>query len=1114
MSFARQIRFYIYVLIAVIVAFSVFVGGFYLWHQLERDRVLESLRYHRLNTQLLDEIQVELLQFKLELGKRDTASGGAGEPTVVSAKSVIRKRKYNGMLHLISSRMEQLLTSQRPHTEAMTAPAMARVKNRFAEFKSIITRLVYGEGSLSQVDTTQVDIFYTSLEQLKRLHNILYQDDADEHSESDRRDVPILALIILATLCMGAFAVFRLIRQIDHVIARNKRAEEDLRASQLLLRTIFDAIPIPVFVKDAERRFVMVNTAASNKYGLDPVEALGRRADEFPQFFEAGVQAVAMEEKEVMRTGIAMEIPERVSVREDGTEEWHRAIRVPLFDNEGNVTGLVAIREDITERRRTVIALEESRQFLRAVFDTIPSPITVRDRDGNLTMVNKAHVAGTGLTPEQFIALPDRYPLLIQEDAQKVEAANKKVMETGELISEEAPYRWKAGGENYYQTERVPLKNIQGETIGVIVVHQDITERKRAEDNLRQNEAQLQQVFDSIPHTVILKDREGRYLQVNQAACEFWGVTPEQILGSKAADLPGRSEEEFAAIVSSDKVVLDGGEGIRWFQQKLTDSSGNPRSFQTAKTAMKDSEGNVTGLVSVGLDITERVRAEEDLRDSRRLLQTVFDALPVQVFVKDAENKYLMVNRKVLDYSGLTNEDFQGRHVLETPYGTSEQRELFLESDRQVMETGEPFDMANRPYTSKDGDHRIQHVVKVPIKDEEGNVLGVVGVSEDITERVRAEEDLRASQRLLQTVFDTIPVGVFVKNKEGVTIMVNKSHAASMNHRPDFFENKTIQELGIASPDDLARMTEMDQVVLKEGEIVDLPEDQLTMPNGEVKWWHLVKTPLRDDKGDIIGLVGMREDITERKQIDVMKQEFISVVSHELRTPLTSIIGSVGLILGGVGGKIPKKANRLLQIANSNSQRLLRIINDMLYLEKMESGKMDLEMMPVKVCKLVEDAVRENMPYADNYNVQFELRQATGESTVWGNEESLMQVLANLLSNAAKFSTPGGVVVLSADVLESGVQISVSDQGAGVPLEAQESIFDKFFQVDSSDSRSREGTGLGLSISREIVRNHGSELKLESTPGEGSRFYFELPFSSAGGNQEGAATADSQSEAG
>ena len=284
------------------------------------------------------------------------------------------------------------------------------------------------------------------------------------------------------------------------------------------------------------------------------------------------------------------------------------------------------------------------------------------------------------------------------------------------------------------------------------------------------------------------------------------------------------------------------------------------------------------------------------------------------------------------------------------------------------------------------GEPRKFQTAKAAIRNRAGEVIGLVAVGLDVTEQMRAEEDLRASQRLLQTVF--------VKDRKGLTIMVNKAHADGLNRSPDDFENKSNEELNVGTPEEMARMIELGRLVLETGETMDIPEDSLTLPNGEMTWWHVVKTPLKDDSGDIIGLVGMRDDITERKKIDLMKQEFISVVSHELRTPLTSIMGAVGLVLGGVAGNLSGKAEKTLNIANSNAQRLLHLINDILDLEKIESGKMDLVMEPVDVTTLAEEAVRDNTPYAEKYGIRLALNNSASGTSIQGSREGLLQVLA------------------------------------------------------------------------------------------------------------------------
>ena len=233
-------------------------------------------------------------------------------------------------------------------------------------------------------------------------------------------------------------------------------------------------------------------------------------------------------------------------------------------------------------------------------------------------------------------------------------------------------------------------------------------------------------------------------------------------------------------------------------------------------------------------------------------------------------------------------------------------------------------------------------------------------------------------------------------------------------------------------------------------------------------------------------------DITEQKQIDKMKTEFVSTVSHELRTPLTAIRGSLGLIVGGAIGEVPSKVAELLKLASSNTERLLLLINDILDMQKIESGEMEFNFAEMQVMPFIKQSMEENQAYADQYDVKFVLNN-TQEANLNTDEHRLMQVMANLLSNAAKFSHKGGVVEIDVSHYESDfVRISVTDFGAGIPKEFQPKLFDQFTQSDSSSTRSKGGTGLGLSISKVIVEHLGGELDFVSEEGKGSTFYFTL----------------------
>lgn len=238
---------------------------------------------------------------------------------------------------------------------------------------------------------------------------------------------------------------------------------------------------------------------------------------------------------------------------------------------------------------------------------------------------------------------------------------------------------------------------------------------------------------------------------------------------------------------------------------------------------------------------------------------------------------------------------------------------------------------------------------------------------------------------------------------------------------------------------------------------------------------------------------GIVRDISERKRIETMKSEFISTVSHELRTPLTSIRGSLDLIIDGMAGEISEEVREMISIAHNNSERLIRLINDLLDMEKFDAGQMQFDLKPVRLDELLKSAVVDNLGYAAQYDIRFDIPDDIPDVHLNVDKGRLLQVLTNLLSNAAKFSPAQGIVSVSAQLLDGRVRIAVKDRGPGIPLEFQDRIFGKFAQADSSDSRQKGGTGLGLNITKAIVERHGGTIGFDTTTGGGTTFYFELP---------------------
>jgi PAS domain S-box-containing protein len=239
--------------------------------------------------------------------------------------------------------------------------------------------------------------------------------------------------------------------------------------------------------------------------------------------------------------------------------------------------------------------------------------------------------------------------------------------------------------------------------------------------------------------------------------------------------------------------------------------------------------------------------------------------------------------------------------------------------------------------------------------------------------------------------------------------------------------------------------------------------------------------------------VGVVRDITERNALDRIKNEFISTVSHELRTPLTSIKGSLGLIASGAVGDLPDSMQTMLKISLQNSDRLILLINDILDMEKILLGKMELQFKPTDLAELVNEAIELNEGYADEYGITFTRVRCDEESTVLGDRDRLMQVLTNLISNAAKFSNEGGQVELYVERHKGAIRVSVKDYGIGIPDAFRDHIFEKFAQVDMTSSRQKGGTGLGLNISKALIEKHGGTLDFETEVDTGSTFHFTLP---------------------
>ena len=354
----------------------------------------------------------------------------------------------------------------------------------------------------------------------------------------------------------------------------------------------------------------------------------------------------------------------------------------------------------------------------------------------------------------------------------------------------------------------------------------------------------------------------------------------------------------------------------------------------------------------------------------------------------------------------------------------------------------------------------------------------------EITQRREWEQVLRRSEAKQRALLDALPDALVKIHRDGRVLDYKMPHSSVAPLVSGPLKGKT---LGQVLPSGFAALV-MDHVALAlQTDRLHVFEEQLTV-HDEVR-----DVEVRVVVGDEDEVLCILRDISERKRADRLKNEFISVVSHELRTPLTSISGSLALMAAGVTGALPAQSQAMIEIAHRNSERLVRLINDLLDLQKVESGTMPLNLQPTALLTLIDQAVEANYAYGTRFGVSFALDADAPDLWVYADTDRLMQVMTNLLSNAAKFSPEGHTVQLAVTQHGDAVRVSVADQGPGVPEDYQGRIFQKFVQADSSMTRQKEGTGLGLSISKSIIEMHGGHIGFETVPGQGSTFYFDLP---------------------
>ncbi|HHP7244159.1 MAG TPA: PAS domain S-box protein [Elainellaceae cyanobacterium] len=412
-----------------------------------------------------------------------------------------------------------------------------------------------------------------------------------------------------------------------------------------------------------------------------------------------------------------------------------------------------------------------------------------------------------------------------------------------------------------------------------------------------------------------------------------------------------------------------------------------------------------------------------------------------------------------------------------------EDRERVNQTTKDAIEQGISYEIEFRILRP---DGSITHAFSKGLveRNAEGQIIRFWGINQDISDRKQAEFALQQTTQQLQAFLDNAPAMIFLFNAEGQYLRVNLAFEDMLGIPESQIVGRSFADFW---PESVVKtMKSRIQILIETGQPLEV-EDEIDL-NGDRRTFQSILFPVVTLDEIPATFWAIAIDITERKAVEQMKDEFISVVSHELRTPLTTIHGSLGLLAAGIYDSSPTKAKRMLDIAAIDCERLVRLVNEVLTLERLESNRLQMEKSICDVTDLIQQAVDGMQAIAEQASIT--LVTETISAQIWANPDAILQTLTNLLSNAIKFSPAQSTVSVAADIQTDIVKFRVSDRGRGIPPDKLKTIFERFQQVDASDSRQKGGTGLGLAICQSFITQHGGKIWAESTVGEGSTFYF------------------------
>jgi PAS domain S-box-containing protein len=619
--------------------------------------------------------------------------------------------------------------------------------------------------------------------------------------------------------------------------------------------------------------------------------------------------------------------------------------------------------------------------------------------------------------------------------------------------------------------------------------------RQRTERALAIERCFVAATLDSVPALVAVLDTAGRTVRLNHSCVQMTGLSLANAVGRPFVDEVLEPEDRSWAAAKLREAASGQVSGPHETAWRVV--GGPSRRVSWTLRPLQGPSGEIQYLIVSGQDVTDQRQVEMALHSSEARYREMVENSLGFVFTCSLEGRLTSLNAFTAETLGYRVEALTGRFVSELLDAGG------LAAFQDCLRTLETNDEWQGALTLRRSDGVYRRIAcrsrRMQLPGERPFVL-IHGT--DVTEQHEAEQALHVATRQRELILESVGDGIYGIDLEGRITFINVAGAHALGYNPEQLIGRDLHEVIHHSHADgtpYSKSTNPILQALRRGESIRMRDEVFWRHDGSSFPVEYSANPLLED-GNISGMVVAFQDVSERRRLERMKDEFISTVSHELRTPLTSLRASLGLISSGTLDKRPEKQRQMLDMAIGNSDRLIRLVNDILDFEKVEKGKLALDRQPVEAIDLLRRAA--DVAYTSASQMRITLRVDAASAKILADEERILQVLNELVANAMKFSAPDTTIRLSAkpcsgDASQSPpaaeVCFMVEDQGRGIAPEKLERIFDRFQQGDASDSRALGGTGLGLALCRSIVEQHGGRIWAESIPGKGSRFHFTIP---------------------